>query len=141
MFPSLGTPWMPMDEGKARYLTQWEQLDQGMQFTATKKFLTVIPIVLFFLARYAYALASDQGYILSIDANVSLDPYFVNCPAEIPFQPHFLFFFPPHLFSVFSPSTMRTTLYLTHSPCFSSFCPKCRNFTEFVSSESTNTES
>ena len=47
----LGTPWMPMDEGKARYLTQWEQLDHGMQFTATKKFLTVIPIVLFFLAR------------------------------------------------------------------------------------------
>ena len=50
--PLTGTPWMPMDEGKARYLTQWEQLDQGMQFTATKKFLTVIPIVLFFLARY-----------------------------------------------------------------------------------------
>lgn len=47
-----GTPWMPMDEGKARYLTQWEQLDQGMQFTATKKFLTVIPIVLFFLASF-----------------------------------------------------------------------------------------
>jgi len=47
-----GTPWMPMDEGKARYLTQWEQLDHGMQFTATKKFLTVIPIVLFFLASF-----------------------------------------------------------------------------------------
>ncbi|KAF6036429.1 ORMDL3 [Bugula neritina] len=30
-------------------LTQWEQLDYGKQFTGTKKFLTVVPVVLFIL--------------------------------------------------------------------------------------------
>jgi len=41
-----GTPYMLTDQGDARKLTQWEQLDQGKQFTPTKKFLTIVPIVL-----------------------------------------------------------------------------------------------
>ena len=41
-----GTPWNPNDQGEARMLTQWEQLDHGQQFTGTKKFLMVVPIVL-----------------------------------------------------------------------------------------------
>lgn len=30
--------------------TFWEQIDDGMQFTPTRKFLTAVPVVLFFLA-------------------------------------------------------------------------------------------
>jgi len=44
-----GTPWEPNDQGEARMLTQWEQLDHGKQFTGTRKFFTVVPIVLFIL--------------------------------------------------------------------------------------------
>lgn len=41
-----GTPWEANDQGESRVLTQWEQLDHGKQFTGTKKFLMVVPIVL-----------------------------------------------------------------------------------------------
>lgn len=41
-----GTPWEANDQGEARSLTQWEQLDYGEQFTSTKKFLTVVPVIL-----------------------------------------------------------------------------------------------
>ncbi|GFR24823.1 ORM1-like protein 3 [Trichonephila clavata] len=47
-----GTPWESGDQGKVRYLTHWEQIDNGVQFTDTRKFLTVVPIVLFFLASF-----------------------------------------------------------------------------------------
>ncbi len=41
-----GTPFETADQGKARSLTVWEQLDHGIQFSASKKFLTVVPIAL-----------------------------------------------------------------------------------------------
>ncbi|XP_049809945.1 ORM1-like protein 3 [Schistocerca nitens] len=47
-----GAPWVPQDQGDSRELTHWEQIDYGEQFTVTRKFLTVVPIVLFFLASY-----------------------------------------------------------------------------------------
>ncbi|KAM7300735.1 ORM1-like protein 3 isoform X1 [Ixodes scapularis] len=47
-----GTPWESADQGKSRFLTQWEQIDDEMQFTATRKFLTVVPVVLFFLTSF-----------------------------------------------------------------------------------------
>jgi len=47
-----GTPWEPIDQGKARRLTHWEQIDYGEQLTATRKFLTILPIVLFFLTSF-----------------------------------------------------------------------------------------
>lgn len=47
-----GTPWETPDQGEARSETQWEQIDFGKQFTATKKFFTTVPIVLFFLASF-----------------------------------------------------------------------------------------
>jgi dolichol kinase len=31
-------------------MTFWEQIDDGVQFTATRKFFTVVPVVLFLLA-------------------------------------------------------------------------------------------
>lgn len=47
-----GTPWEPNDQGLSRRLTHWEQIDCGEQFTATRKFLTVVPVVLFFLTSF-----------------------------------------------------------------------------------------
>lgn len=41
-----GTPFETPDQGKARLLTHWEQMDYGVQFTASRKFLTIMPIVL-----------------------------------------------------------------------------------------------
>ena len=41
-----GTPFRTSDQGKSRRLTHWEQIDQGTQFTDTRKFLTFVPIVL-----------------------------------------------------------------------------------------------
>lgn len=46
------TPWLACDQGSVRRLTHWEQLDHGLQYTPTRKFLTVVPIVLFFLASF-----------------------------------------------------------------------------------------
>ena len=47
-----GAPWETCDQGKARRYTYWEQIDNGIQFTATRKFLTTVPIVLFILASF-----------------------------------------------------------------------------------------
>lgn len=47
-----GTPWESADQGKFRLQTHWEQIDDGVQFTATRKFLTILPIVLFFLTNF-----------------------------------------------------------------------------------------
>ncbi|TPP58491.1 putative Ormdl protein [Fasciola gigantica] len=47
-----GSPYETLDQGEARVLTQWEQFDDGEQFSPTKKFLLVVPIVLFLLASF-----------------------------------------------------------------------------------------
>lgn len=47
-----GAPWIPQDQGDCRILTHWEQIDNGQQFTATRKFLTVVPIILFLLTSF-----------------------------------------------------------------------------------------
>ena len=41
-----GSPFGTDTDGKERAETHWEQIDSGKQFTQTKKFLTVFPIVL-----------------------------------------------------------------------------------------------
>lgn len=46
-------PWLsPTDQGSFRRLTHWEQLDHGIQYTPTRTFLTIIPILLFFLTSF-----------------------------------------------------------------------------------------
>ena len=40
------------DQGKWDALTFWEQLDDGIQGTTTRKFFTVVPVVLFLLATH-----------------------------------------------------------------------------------------
>ncbi|XP_065197443.1 ORM1-like protein 1 [Sycon ciliatum] len=47
-----GSPFGGASDGEERYLTHWEQIDGGKQFTATKKFLTAFPVVLFLLASF-----------------------------------------------------------------------------------------
>jgi len=47
-----GTPWTLQDQGKARQLTAWEQIDYGKQMTRTRRLLTVVPCVLFILACF-----------------------------------------------------------------------------------------
>lgn len=43
-------PWITFDQGSCRRLTHWEQIDHGVQYTPTRKFLTIVPISLFILA-------------------------------------------------------------------------------------------
>ncbi|KAL4617984.1 hypothetical protein GN956_G20864 [Arapaima gigas] len=47
-----GTPFETPDQGKARLLTHWEQLDYGVQFTSSRKFFTISPIILYFLVSF-----------------------------------------------------------------------------------------
>lgn len=44
-----GAPWETSDQGRARSFTYWEQIDDGVQFTSARKFLTTVPIVLLVL--------------------------------------------------------------------------------------------
>jgi len=48
-----GVPFTNEEQlGKYDSLTMWEQLDDGVQYTPTRKFLTVVPIVLFLVASH-----------------------------------------------------------------------------------------
>ncbi|KAK9819270.1 hypothetical protein WJX81_002407 [Elliptochloris bilobata] len=46
-----GSP-VQLDQGRYDGLTFWEQLDDGVQHTATRKFFTALPVVLFLLASH-----------------------------------------------------------------------------------------
>ncbi len=46
-----GSP-IDSDQGKYDKLTFWEQIDDGVQNTATRKFFTAVPIVTFLLATH-----------------------------------------------------------------------------------------
>jgi len=46
------TPWISCDQGTSRRLTCWEQIDHGLQYTPTRMFLLIIPILLFFLTSF-----------------------------------------------------------------------------------------
>jgi hypothetical protein len=48
-----GTPfWIPGVQGRYDKDTFWEQIDDGRQYTTTRKILTLIPVTLFLLANY-----------------------------------------------------------------------------------------
>jgi len=49
-----GTPFETADQGKFRYATLWEQLDYAVQYSASRKFLTVVPIVLWVTMRCCF---------------------------------------------------------------------------------------
>ena len=46
-----GSP-IDADQGKYDKLTFWEQLDDGVQYTGTRKFFTAVPVILFLLATH-----------------------------------------------------------------------------------------
>ncbi|CAO3655415.1 unnamed protein product [Mucor hiemalis] len=47
-----GTPTLDDNQGAYDGLTVWEQIDDGVQFTATRKFLMAMPILLFLLSTH-----------------------------------------------------------------------------------------
>jgi uncharacterized membrane protein YjdF len=48
---TLGAPFR-FDQGDYDGLTLWEQIDDGQQFTPTRKFLTAVPTILFLLSTH-----------------------------------------------------------------------------------------
>ncbi|RZF37441.1 hypothetical protein LSTR_LSTR013450 [Laodelphax striatellus] len=59
-----GAPWIPQDQGDCRTLTHWEQIDYGIQFTSTRKFLTAAPIILFLLTCF-YTRNATNHFIIN----------------------------------------------------------------------------
>ena len=51
-----GTPFDDDTQGKTRTLTFWEQIDGGVQFSATRKVLTAVPVILYVARRARGAL-------------------------------------------------------------------------------------
>ncbi|KAF8692644.1 hypothetical protein HU200_039466 [Digitaria exilis] len=47
-----GTPFAADDQGIYSRLTWWEQIDNGQQLTRNRKFLTVVPVVLYLIASH-----------------------------------------------------------------------------------------
>lgn len=41
-----GAPWLSTNTSSERRYTHWEQINYGQQFTETRKFLTIAPIVM-----------------------------------------------------------------------------------------------
>uniref|UniRef100_A0A2K6GZC9 Uncharacterized protein n=1 Tax=Propithecus coquereli TaxID=379532 RepID=A0A2K6GZC9_PROCO len=66
-----GTPFETPDQGKARLLTHWEQLDYGVQFTSSRKFFTISPIILYFLASF-YTKYDTTHFILNAASVLSV---------------------------------------------------------------------
>ncbi|XP_028332224.1 ORM1-like protein 3 [Gouania willdenowi] len=59
-----GTPFETPDQGRARLLTHWEQMDYGVQFTSSRKFLTIIPIILYILTSF-YTKYDQTHFVLN----------------------------------------------------------------------------
>ncbi|KAL6119522.1 ormdl2 [Pungitius sinensis] len=66
-----GTPFETPDQGKARLLTHWEQMDYGVQFTSSRKFLTISPIVLYILASF-YTKYDATHFIINTSSLLSV---------------------------------------------------------------------
>jgi hypothetical protein len=56
-----GTPFAE-DQGDYAKLTWWEQMDNGRQNTRNRKFLIVVPVVLYVLLSLPLFLISVHGY-------------------------------------------------------------------------------
>ena len=42
-----GTPFISGDQGATRRLTNWEQMDNGEQFTSSRKFIIAVTVILY----------------------------------------------------------------------------------------------
>ncbi|KAF9364383.1 hypothetical protein BGX34_001697 [Mortierella sp. NVP85] len=58
---------VPFEFSQGAYdgITLWEQIDGGVQFTATRKYLTAVPIVLFFVSSH-YTNYAPASFFLSL---------------------------------------------------------------------------
>jgi hypothetical protein len=70
------------DQGEYDDLTWWEQLDGGHAWTNSKRFLTLVPVVLFFAAMHA--LRDSQDYFSLMYPNVVI--FVVSLVAKMPFM-------------------------------------------------------
>merc|ERR1711991_855620 len=61
-----GTPFA-FNQGEYDDLTQWEQIDDGEQFTTTRKFFTATPVVLFLISCH-YAHFSTTQFAINVVA-------------------------------------------------------------------------
>mmetsp|Transcript_18287 Transcript_18287/g.42822 ORF Transcript_18287/g.42822 Transcript_18287/m.42822 type:complete len:155 (-) Transcript_18287:39-503(-) len=57
---SKGTPTSDVDQGAYNDLTFWEQLDRGRPWTATKKFFTIVPVILFLITCHSTEYAAPH---------------------------------------------------------------------------------
>eukprot|EP01097_Dermamoeba_algensis_P000707 TRINITY_DN1250_c0_g1_i1.p1 TRINITY_DN1250_c0_g1~~TRINITY_DN1250_c0_g1_i1.p1 ORF type:complete len:155 (-),score=11.27 TRINITY_DN1250_c0_g1_i1:27-491(-) len=77
-----GTPFHQVYQddqtGKYDKLTVWEQFDDGVLYTPVRKVLTLIPVVLFFLAIFS---AHDSTPVLIINLAVLLPILIAKLPA------------------------------------------------------------
>ncbi|KAF2076206.1 hypothetical protein CYY_002506 [Polysphondylium violaceum] len=66
-----GIPFFfPANQGKYNRLTLWEQIDKGQQYTPTRKFFTLVPIVLFMITLHANGYTGIPFYINAISSFV-----------------------------------------------------------------------
>ncbi|XP_043343487.1 ORM1-like protein 1 isoform X1 [Cervus canadensis] len=84
-----GTPFETPDQGKARLLTHWEQLDYGVQFTSSRKFFTISPIILFTAVAFNLLVGHNKPFENMMDA-LNLDLLFryihINTKLYLKFQ-------------------------------------------------------
>ncbi|GJJ68730.1 hypothetical protein EMPS_01076 [Entomortierella parvispora] len=72
-----GVPFELFSQGAFDYITLWEQIDEGVQFTATRKYLTTVPIVLFLLSTH-YTHYAPFAFFVNLVATV------INLIAKLP---------------------------------------------------------
>ena len=56
-----GTPYKTMDQGESSWMTNWEQIDDGKQFTPTRNFLLSFMIILL-VWKTTYIIYTDNFY-------------------------------------------------------------------------------
>ncbi|XP_055746862.1 ORM1-like protein 3 isoform X1 [Salvelinus fontinalis] len=112
-----GTPFETPDQSKARFYTYWEQMDYGVQFTASRKFLTITPIVLILFQPVCGQWESGLPWCLM--GLLAAKALVRQSLVDLPFLslPHTFLRLPLATSSPAStPNTTRTTLWSTRSP-------------------------
>ncbi|KAF9361850.1 hypothetical protein BGX26_011074 [Mortierella sp. AD094] len=72
-----GVPFDLFSQGAYDGITLWEQIDGGVQFTATRKYLTTVPIVLFLLNTH-YTHYAPVAFSVTLVATI------INLIAKLP---------------------------------------------------------
>ncbi|CAA6666875.1 unnamed protein product [Spirodela intermedia] len=72
-----GTPFAE-DQGVYNALTWWEQMDNGKQLTQNRKFLTVVPVILYLIASHTSNYQRPMLFLNSLAAFVLVVAKFPN---------------------------------------------------------------